>query len=96
MHAVLRTYTGSGAKDLFDILEKNKAEVEWLMRAIKGFRSYALVQTADEGYSLSVFADEAGTAESVRVARDWVANNAGHVGVGAPTVKEGTTILHAT
>jgi hypothetical protein len=95
MHAVLRTYSGSGAKELFDILEKNKAEVERLMRAIKGFRSYALVRTADEGYSLSVFADEAGTAESVRVARDWVAKNAGHVGAGAPTAKEGTTILHA-
>lgn len=96
MHAVLRTYSGSGAGDLFDILEKNKAEVERLMRGIKGFRSYTLVRTADEGYSLSVFADETGTAESVRVARDWVAKNAGQVGVGAPTVRDGTTILHAT
>lgn len=34
MHAVLRTYSGSGAKELFDILEKNKGEVEQLMRAI--------------------------------------------------------------
>ena len=96
MHAVLRTYTGSGAKELFDILDKNKAEVEQLMRSINGFGSYALVRTADGGYSLSVFANEAGTAESVAVARDWVAKNAGETGVGAPTVKEGTTILHAT
>ena len=95
MHAILRTYSGSGARELFDILDKNKGEVEQLMRAIKGFGSYTLVRTADGGYSLSVFADEAGTAEGVRVAGDWVAKNASQTGVGAPTVREGTTILHA-
>ena len=95
MHAVLRTYSGSGANELFDILDRHKAEVEQLMRGIKGFGSYTLVRTSEGGYSLSVFADEAGTAESVSVARDWVAKNAGHVGAGAPTAKEGTTILHA-
>jgi hypothetical protein len=94
MHAVLRTYSGSGAKELFDLLEKDKDEVEQLMRAIKGFGSYTLVRTENGGYSLSVFADEAGTAESVRVARDWVAKNA-KTAVGGPTVTEGTTILHA-
>lgn len=95
MHAVLRTYSGSGAKELFDILEKNKGEIEQLMRSITGFGSYTLVRTTDGGYSLSAFADEAGTAESVRVARDWVAKNAGQTGTTAPTVREGTTILHA-
>ena len=94
MHAVLRTYSGSGARELFDILDKNKAEVEQLMRAVKGFGGYTLVRTADGGYSLSVFADEAGSAEAVRVARDWVAKNARQTGVSAPTVLEGTTILH--
>ena len=49
MHAVLRSYSGSGAKELFDILEKNKAEVERLMRAIKGFGSYTLVRTGPFG-----------------------------------------------
>jgi len=96
MHAVLRTYSGSGAKELFDILEKNKGEVEQLMRAIKGFGSYTLVRTVEGGYSLAVFADEAATTESVKIARDWVGKNAGQTGVGAPTVREGTTILHAT
>jgi hypothetical protein len=28
MHAVVRTYSGKGAKELFDILENNKPEVE--------------------------------------------------------------------
>ena len=38
MHAVIRNYSGKGAKKLIDIAEKNKAEVEKLMRPIKGFR----------------------------------------------------------
>ena len=96
MHAVLRQYSGSGAVELMGILERSSAEVERLMRAIQGFRSYTLVRTADGGYSFSVFDDEAGTAESVRVARDWVAKNAGQTGAAAPTVTEGSTILHAT
>lgn len=78
-----------------DVLAGSSAEVERLMRAIKGFGSYTLVRTDAGGYSLSVFADEAGTAESVRVARDWVAKNAAHTGVAAPTVIEGATVLHA-
>ena len=93
MHAVTRTYSGKGAKELFDILEKNKAEVERLIRAVKGFVSYSLVRTASGGFSVSVFQDKTGTDESSRVARDWVAKNAGKSGVGAPTVSEGTVIV---
>src|SRR5262249_19707511 len=81
MHAVTRTYSGKGAKELFDILEKNKAEVERLIRAVKGFVSYSLVRTASGG--VSVLRDKTGTDESSRVARDWVAKNAGKTGVGA-------------
>jgi hypothetical protein len=37
MHAVVRTYSGKGAKELLDVLEKNKGEVERLIRAVRGF-----------------------------------------------------------
>ena len=30
MHTVVRTYSGKGAKELIDILERNKADVEKL------------------------------------------------------------------
>ena len=41
MHAVVRTYSGNGAKELFDVLEKNKPE--WISSlAVKGFVSYFL------------------------------------------------------
>ena len=37
MHAVMRDYSGDGAKKLFDILEKRTAEVKEVIRPIKGF-----------------------------------------------------------
>jgi hypothetical protein len=54
-----------------------------------------LVRTADGGLSVSVFQDKAGSDESVKVARDWIGKNASNTGVGAPTVSEGTVIIHA-
>ena len=93
MHAVTRSYSGKGAKELIDVLEKNKADVEKLIRSIKGFVSYSLVRTPEGGFSVSVFQDKAGVEESVRVAREWVAKNASNTGAAAPTVSEGTVIL---
>jgi len=37
MDAVVRTYSGKGAKELFDVLEKHKKDVETLMRSVTGF-----------------------------------------------------------
>ena len=53
MHAVVRTYSGKGAKELLDVLEKNKGEVEGLIRAVKGFESFSLVRTSEGGFSVS-------------------------------------------
>jgi hypothetical protein len=93
VHAVVRNYSGKGAKELFDVLEKNKAEVEKLIRAIKGFVSYSLVRSSDGGFSVSVLQDKAGTDESIRVARDWIQKNAGGTGAPAPTISQGDVIL---
>jgi hypothetical protein len=94
VHAVVRTYSGKGAKELFDVLEKQKSDVEIVIRSIKGFVSYTLVRTRDGGLSVSVYQDKAGTEESVQKARDWIKQNAPQAGASAPTVTEGTAILH--
>jgi hypothetical protein len=86
MHAVMRDYSGTGAKKLFDLLEKRKAEVENVFKPIKGF--------ARGGYSVTVCHDKAGCDESTRAARDWIAKNARDTRVAAPTVSEGTVMLH--
>jgi hypothetical protein len=96
MYAVVRTYSGKGANELFDVLEKRKAEVDSVMRPVKGFVSYTLARSGDGGFSMTVCQDKAGTDESIRVAREWVAKNAGNTGVGAPQVSEGPVIIHAS
>jgi restriction endonuclease Mrr len=94
MHAVIRTYSGSGAKELFDLLEERKSEVESLIRSVKGFVSYSLVRTGDGGITITVCQDKAGTDDSVKKAKDWIGKNASDIGASAPKVSEGPAILH--
>src|SRR5688500_10496502 len=96
MHAVIRTYSGSGAMELFDQLEQRTSDVEHIMRSIEGFVSYLLVRTADGGSTVTVYQDKAGADESVQKAREWVATNASETGVSGPAVSEGPVILYAT
>ena len=91
MHAVVRNHSGKGSKKLIDLIEKNNTEVEGLLRGIKG--SYYLVRTSRGGFSVSVYQDKAGTDESVRVARGWIAKNASNLGTARPTVSEGTVVF---
>ena len=42
MYAVIRTYLGAGAKQLFDLLEERKADVEATLRTVPGLVSYTL------------------------------------------------------
>jgi len=93
MHAVMRDYSGKGTKKLFDLVEKNKAEVEKVIRPVKGFVSYSLIRTARGGLSITICEDKAGTDESTRAARDWIAKNARDTGVARPKISEGTVIL---
>lgn len=94
MQVVIRKYSGKGSTELFDVLEKRKAEIEPLIRAVPGFVSYTLARGGGGGYSVTVCQDQAGIDESIRVARDWIAKNAGHVSASAPEVSTGKVILH--
>jgi hypothetical protein len=98
MDVVVRTYTGKGSNELFSLLEQRKADVEKLMRAVKGFESYTLARSnnGEGGLSMTVCQDKAGTEESVRVAKDWIAKNAANINMDAPKVSAGTIVIHAT
>jgi hypothetical protein len=93
MHAVVRTYSGSGAKELFDVLEQRKEEVEKIIRSVPGFNAYTLIGTDDGGVTVTVCNDKVGTDESLRLAREWIQENATDTGAGAPAVSEGSVIL---
>jgi restriction endonuclease Mrr len=94
MHVVVRTYSGKGAKELFDALEKSKADVERILRSVKGFVSYVLARSGDGGFSVTVCQDKAGIDESVQKAKDWITKNAGNTGAGTPKVSDGAVIIH--
>ena len=93
MYTVVRSYFGKGAKELFDVLEKNKVDLENTLRSVKGLVSYTLVRSEDGGFSVTVCDDKAGTDESVEKARDWIAKNAAGTGVAAPKVSEGSNVF---
>jgi len=94
MYAVIRTYSGQGAKALFDLLAQRKDEVETIIRAVSGFQSYTLLSNDNGGATVTVCLDKTGTDESLRIARDWIQENASDLGVGPPEVTEGSTVLH--
>jgi hypothetical protein len=94
MYTVVRTYSGPGAKELFDIIEERQNDVEGVIRAVAGFVSWTLVRTSDGGFTVTVCQEKAGTDESSQVARDWVAENAPDIGANPPQVSEGSVAIH--
>ena len=68
MHATMRYYHGNA--ELADQLAARSDEVQSLLRAVDGFRSYYMVRLDDATVSITICDDEAGTTESTRVAGD--------------------------
>ena len=95
MRAVIRTYSGPGAKKLFVELEKNKAKIETLIRPVKGLVSYSLVNTGDGGVSVTVCRDQKGIDDSSRIASDWIKENLASVAT-KPSITEGSVVVHLT
>ena len=94
MHAVVRSYSGAGAKALFDLLEQRKSEVEELIGGINGLVAYTLVRTDDGGVTVTVCQDKAGADDSLRIAREWIQANAADLGTSPPAVSEGPVVLN--
>ena len=95
MYAVVRQYSGQGVSQLFDEAERKREDLERIIRGVPGLVSLTIVRTADGGITVTVCQDKAGTDESVRVAADWVRQNA-PVQVNPPVISEGNTILHVS
>ena len=93
MYAIVRNYSGAGAKQLFDVLDQRKTEVETTLRKVPGLVSYLLVRSGDGGMSITVCNDKAGADESVKVAREWIKANAANVPAYPPGIMEGPVIV---
>jgi len=94
MQVAIREYSGKGAKELFDALEKNKADVESLIRTVKGLVSYTLARSGDGGFSVTVCQDQTGIDESMKKAKEWITKNAAKTGASATRVSSATVITH--
>lgn len=92
MYAVVRTYSGQGASELFDLLGEREEDVQALISGVPGFVNYAAVRSGDGGVTVTVCEDKVGTDESSRRAAEWVAENLS-VKAGPPAMTEGGTVL---
>jgi hypothetical protein len=92
MYAVVRSYSGQGASDLFDLLDQREEEVKSLISGVPGFVSYAAFRSGGGGMTVTVCQDKAGTDESSRRAGEWVKENVSTID-SPPKITEGETVL---
>jgi len=92
MYAVVRSYSGQGATELFDQLEQRNEEVEELIGGVPGFVSYAAFRTGDGGTTVTICQDKSGTDESSRRAAEWVKENVSAT-ADPPAISEGATVV---
>jgi hypothetical protein len=92
MHAVVRSYSGPGASELFDLLGQNEEDVKNLIGTVPGFVSYAAFRSGDGGVTVTVCQDKTGTDESSRRAAEWVKENVSSM-ANPPVITEGGTVL---
>jgi hypothetical protein len=96
MYVVVRSYSGDGASELFDLLGQRAEDVKDLIGGVPGFVNYVAARTgADSGVTVTVCQDKAGTDESSRRAAGWVKDNVSSPG-NPPVVSEGSTVLQFT
>jgi hypothetical protein len=92
MHAVVRSYSGPGASELFDLLGQRGEDVKNLIGTVPGFVSYAAFRSGDGGITVTVCEDKTGTDESSRRAAEWVKENVSSM-ANPPVITEGSTVL---
>ena len=92
MYAVVRTYSGQGASELFDLLGQREEDVKALISGVPGFVNYAAVRSGDGGVTVTVCEDKTGADESCRRAAQWVSENVSGT-ADPPAMTEGDTLL---
>ena len=91
MHTTMRYYAGN--TELADQLLERSDEIRSVISAVPGFRAYYLVKLDDATVSITVCDDEAGTAESTRVASEWIRDNMPDLASSPPMVSAGPVTL---
>jgi hypothetical protein len=92
MHVVVRSYSGEGASELFDLLEQREDDIKELISGVPGFVSYAAFRSGDGGMTVTACEAKEGTDESSKRAAEWVGENVTG-SASPPEITEGDTIL---
>jgi hypothetical protein len=92
MYVAVRTYSGQGASELFDLLGQREEDVKALISGVPGFVNYAAVRNGDGGVTVTVCEDKTGTDESSQRAAKWVTENVGTT-ANPPAITDGETVL---
>ena len=92
MYVVVRSYSGPGASELFDLLEQREEDVKDLISGVPGFVNYAAFRSGDGGMTVTACKDKAGTDESSNRAAAWIKENVS-TSVDPPEITEGSTFL---
>ncbi|MEY2517184.1 MAG: hypothetical protein QOJ89_4542 [bacterium] len=92
MYAVVRSYSGQGASEVFDLVENRSEDVKTLIGGVPGFISYTAFRSGDGGVTVTICEDETGTDESSKRAADFVKENLSTT-VDPPVITEGSTVL---
>ena len=92
MYAVVRTYSGQGASEIFDALAEREEDVNDIISGVPGFVNYMAVRSGDGGITMTVCEDKAGADESSRRAAQFVKDEIG-ITAEPPAITEGDTIL---
>jgi hypothetical protein len=92
MYVVVRSYSGQGASELFDLMGQREQDIKSLISGVPGFVSYAAFRSGDGGMTVTVCQDKAGTDESSRRAAEWVKENISTT-TNPPVITEGSTVL---
>jgi hypothetical protein len=95
MYTVIRSYSGQGASELFDLMEQRETDVTSLIAGVPGFVSYLAFRSDSDGggMTVTVCQDKAGVDESSRRAAEWVEENLS-TDHDPPVITEGSTFLH--
>jgi hypothetical protein len=93
VYAMVRSYSGDGASELFAQLEQRNDEIKELIGGVPGFVSYTAFRSGDGGSTVTVCQDKTGTDESARRAAQWVKENISAT-ANPPVITEGGTVAY--
>jgi hypothetical protein len=91
MYTVVRRYQD---RAVLDAVAARQADVEALLRGVPGFISYQALRAGAGGMTITTCADQAGTAESSRVAAAWVRENVPQAAGTPPEIIEGEVFIN--